>query len=319
MNNIVVKGTIVYLLVGNDWFEYDSAQIPLGAGAMGTVYIGRNCKTGKNVAIKRVNQQYANVPSIRQRAEIEARMQFRHRNLVEMIGICEQPVSQGGAIFIVSNLVTGINLDQHVKNNLRKFNDSVRRICQCMLPVLDALDYLHSKNIYHLDIKPSNIMIESGTSNIRLMDLGIVSIGENVDMRSGMIGTPQYAAPEQCDPSYGNIDATTDIYEAGVTLFELLANYNPYDAPSIMQTVQLHQTIKIPYVEGINPAIIDVLRKATSVRKEERFKTAMQFKSALQAAMSTPVTPSKKNNKSIWIIAAVVLIILILLSIIIAL
>lgn len=318
MSNIVVKGSIVYLQVGNDWFEYDSAQKPLGAGAMGTVYIGHNCNTGKNVAIKRVNQQYARVPSIRQRAQIEAKMQFRHRNLVEMIGICEQPISQGGAIFIVSNLVTGINLDTHVKNNLRKFNDSVRRICQCMMPVLDALDYLHSKNIYHLDIKPSNIMIESGTSNIRLMDLGIVSIGENVDVRSGMIGTPQYAAPEQCDPTYGIIDASTDIYEAGVTLFELLANYNPYDAPSIMQTVQLHQSIQIPYVEGVSASIIEVLRKATSIRKEERYQTAMQFKKALQMALAAP-PPKKSDNKYLWIIAAAALIIIILVTIIIVL
>ena len=99
--NIVQKGDEIYLCVNGEWFFYNQTEPPLGAGAMGTVYLGRSCQTQERVAIKRVVDKYANVPSIRERAKLEASLLFRHRNLVEMIGYCElNPYN--GPIFIVS-------------------------------------------------------------------------------------------------------------------------------------------------------------------------------------------------------------------------
>ena len=222
--NIVQKGDEIYLCVNGEWFFYNQTEPPLGAGAMGTVYLGRSCQTQERVAIKRVVDKYANVPSIRERAKLEASLLFRHRNLVEMIGYCElNPYN--GPIFIVSRLVQGITLDEHVNTHLRNRKDAVKRICESLYPVMDALDYLHQKGIVHMDIKPANIMIEHG-SNIRLMDLGIAYTPDSVSMTSpGLIGTPKYAAPEQIiEPGQVQltVDKTTDIYELGVTLYELL-------------------------------------------------------------------------------------------------
>ena len=216
--NIVQKGDEIYLCVNGEWFFYNQTEPPLGAGAMGTVYLGRSCQTQERVAIKRVVDKYANVPSIRERAKLEASLLFRHRNLVEMIGYCElNPYN--GPIFIVSRLVQGITLDEHVNTHLRNRKDAVKRICESLYPVMDALDYLHQKGIVHMDIKPANIMIEHG-SNIRLMDLGIAYTPDSVSMTSpGLIGTPKYAAPEQIiEPGQVQltVDKTTDIYELGV-------------------------------------------------------------------------------------------------------
>lgn len=154
--NIVQKGDEIYLCVNGEWFFYNQTEPPLGAGAMGTVYLGRSCQTQERVAIKRVVDKYANVPSIRERAKLEASLLFRHRNLVEMIGYCElNPYN--GPIFIVSRLVQGITLDEHVNTHLRNRKDAVKRICESLYPVMDALDYLHQKGIVHMDLNSATL------------------------------------------------------------------------------------------------------------------------------------------------------------------
>ena len=85
--NIRVRGSEVFLLVGREWYHFDISRPPLGAGAMGTVYLGRNCRDNHDlVAVKQVNPAYSRLQSIRERARLEASLAFRHRNLVEMIG-----------------------------------------------------------------------------------------------------------------------------------------------------------------------------------------------------------------------------------------
>lgn len=298
--NVVQKGDEIYLRVvkniggrnSEEWYFYNLREAPLGAGAMGTVYLGYSHypKRGMRVAIKRVADQYTHIPSIRERARLEASMLFRHRNLVEMVGCCEYEKGRG-PIFIISHLVQGMTLEKHVKTHLDSRPDRVKRICQCFYPVLDALDYLHAKNIIHLDIKPSNIMIEEGC-NIRLMDLGIAFSSDAASlMTAGLIGTPQYAAPEQNIGSGENtaLSPQTDIYETGVSIYELLANFNPFDSPSVHETIRLHNELgELPYVDGVPRAVIDVLRKATQQSPSARYQSALAFKSALIKAVQTP-------------------------------
>lgn len=291
-SSVIQRDNQVYILVNNEWYMYSLLEAPLGSGAMGTVYLGRSCSNpGLKVAIKRVADQYTHVQSIRERAKLEASLLFRHAHLVEMIGYCEYAPDYG-PIFIVSHLVQGITLDSYVNGNLRKHPDAVSRICRSMFPVLDALEYLHVKGIVHLDVKPSNIMVENGC-NIRLMDLGIAYAPDMLEMQSkGMVGTPQYAAPEQCAEEQRRgalLDATTDIYEAGVTLYELLTNYNPFDAPTVTEIVNRHYQEELPYVQGISKDLINVLRKSTARNQADRFRTCGEFKNALaQVLVSKP-------------------------------
>jgi len=306
-DNIQVNGTRVYLRVQSGWYFYDINQDVLGSGAMGTVYVGRSCDNPNyKVAIKQVNPQYADIPSIRERARIEGNLLFRHKNLVEMLGCCET-LSGHGPLFTISRLVQGINLDKHVSQNLSKRSDKVAKICQTFYPVLDALQFLHEHDILHLDIKPSNIMIENG-SNIRLMDLGIASVNDHNMI--GMVGTPQYAAPEQCSSTGGQqrLGAYTDIYEAGVSLFELLTGTNPFDAPTLQQMVRLHRTEVLPYVPGIPRSLIDVLRKATSFDPSERYQSAKTFKCAIQAALLKP----EKNRFPVILVTLICAVIIVI-------
>lgn len=301
--NVIQKGNDMFLCVNNEWFVYSVSAQPVGSGAMGTVYLGRSCSTHEKVAIKRVNDAYSNLPGIRERARLEASLLFRHRNLVEMIGYCEcNPYN--GPIFIISRLVSGITLDEHVSLHLRNRPDFVEKICQSVFPVMDALDYLHAKNILHMDIKPSNIMIENG-SNIRLMDLGIAFASHNntggsipgSGYGSGLGGTPQYAAPEQMSRDKEApvaVNKTTDIYELGMTLYELLAGNNPFDCPTIEETLEKQKHAILPAIPGVPEEVMHVIWKATEKEQKKRYQAVRDFKDDLQRAIIV-VTPWWKD------------------------
>lgn len=298
-----------FLAIGREIYTYnDRRQQPLGRGGMGLVYIGRNHRTGERVAIKRVHDKYANIPEIRRRAREESAMAFSHPNIVEMIG-CAESVSGQGTLFIVSRYVSGENIDSYVNHNFPgsiDVFDRQRRIVNMVMPVFDALQYLHDSNIVHLDIKPSNIMVESG-HNIRLMDLGIAltcrSHSSNASMGnaqgsqsettgSGLMGTPKYAAPEQFgeELGYGSIDHVTDIYELGVTIYEIIAGVNPFVGTSINETLQNHLNTTLPAAAKITKPVLNVLRRATAATKADRYQSVTKFRQALYKAANTKPT-----------------------------
>lgn len=149
--------------------------------------------------------------------------------------------------------------------------------------MLDALDYVHSRGVVHRDIKPSNIMIEN-ESNIRLMDLGIARMnGGNKFSAFGFIGTPQYSAPEQISRDKNSsvqINASTDIYELGITFYELLTGKNPFDAPTEMGTLTKQMKESLPNDDKIPRKLMQVIWKATEKDQSKRYQTALEFKTA---------------------------------------
>ena len=285
---VTKKGDTIYLNIGQRWFQYNERSL-LGSGAMGTVYKGYDCNSHEPVAIKRVIDRYANNPEIRRRAHQEAELMFRHPNLVEMIGCCEISPNRG-PIFIVSNFVQGENIDKFINDHVRSLPNVERRICELFIPVLDALSYIHQKGIIHMDIKPSNIMMEQG-KNVRLMDLGIADVTDTINTAtSGMMGTPKYAAPEQfSDPeTRSQLTAATDIYEAGVTLYELITMNNPFGAETVLEAKELHQELILEKKPMMSDAVYQVIRKATAIFPSDRYQNAGQMKKALTDALSAP-------------------------------
>ena len=318
--NIIRKGNRIYLRIVLNakwrWFYYDANSAPLGSGAMGIVYLGYSCDDGMPVAIKMVKPEYAEIPSIRKRAHTEAAMMYRHHNLVEMLGCCEAHPSKGH-IYIISKFVYGINIDKFIDNNLKSLPVEMRwrKVCNMIFPVMDALEYIHSYGVVHLDIKPSNIMVENG-NNVRLMDLGISNTAEALmhDAAKGFIGTPKYAAPEQFggQSSSDIVNHITDIYCLGITIYELLTGRNPFKANRLREGVEFRQKRTLPYQPGIPNAVIDVLRKATAFEQGARFRSVSEFKKALQDAMNR-----KSTNR--WPLIIGVSSVIVLLSIIILL
>lgn len=293
----------VYLYVMGEWYCYNpyDPREKLGEGAMGIVYRGYRCSNGDVIAVKRVLPKYENNKMVRDRARLEASLAFRHPNLVEMIGCCEDNPN-GGPIFLLSHFVQGDTIDKYIQG----FSDSetrVTKVCNAICSVLDALDYVHSRGVIHRDIKPSNIMIENG-SNVRLMDLGISRMnGGNSFSMDGFIGTPQYSAPEQIKRNEGNaanpINATTDIYELGITFYELLTGENPMDCESDAETLSKQLTSPLPSNDRIPKKLMHVIWKATEKEQAKRFQTAHEFKSAINEALQP--TPTLWDTMSLWI------------------
>ena len=310
---VTQKGDTIFLNIGQRWFQYNEKSL-LGSGAMGTVYKGYDCNSGEPVAIKRVKDFYANNPEIRHRAHQEADLMFRHPNLVEMLGCCEIAPNRG-PIFIVSNFVQGENIDKFINTHVRALPNVEKRICELFLPVLDALSYIHQKGIIHMDIKPSNIMIEQG-KNVRLMDLGIADVTDTVNtVTSGMMGTPKYAAPEQFSDyeKRQQLTAATDIYEAGVTLYELITMHNPFSAPTVLEARELHRELVLEKKTIMSEAVYQVIRKATAICPSDRYQNAGQMKMALKKALTAPEPSS--NKLLFWLSGALGIIIVILLLI----
>lgn len=282
---------MIYLQVMGQWFYYDPFSTPLGEGAMGTVYLGYSCNSNYRIAVKRVKDIYANNKMIRERARQEASLSFTHPNLVQMIGMCEYQFDKG-PIFILSNYVAGVTLETHVKEQLNQLapQDRIEKICNEICCVLDALQYLHTRGVVHRDIKPSNIMIENGTV-VKLMDLGIARMnGGNKYSSYGFIGTPQYAAPEQIlrESLHSEINARTDIYSLGVTFYELLTGINPFNSQIEAEILSNQVTKKLPYDKVIPKKLFKVLLKATEKESVKRYASALEFKDAINEAISRP-------------------------------
>lgn len=283
----------IYLWADGKWFYYDQMQQPIGSGAMGTVYVGYSMDGRTKVAIKRVNDRFADEMSIRNRARLEASLSFRHPNMIEMIGICEYP-NKKGPIFMLSNYVSGKNIDKYLNEYHGYLDNKEEFVALKICKILDALEYLHYKGVIHRDIKPSNIMIDNNTGEPKLMDLGIAKLSNTKASSTGLVGTPQYAAPEQINRTEDDDSLTpaTDVYALGVTFYELLTGINPFDSEIDSEILSNNLNKKLPKSKLISRRMMKVLRKATEKNRDKRFQTAKEFRCAIESVIN--------SNRSFW-------------------
>ncbi len=253
----------------------------LGKGGMGRVYLGVHPSIGSRVAIKVLAEDCADQPELLERFFTEARAVnlIQHENIAAITDLDRLP---NGRPFIVMEYIEG----RTVRELVERGPAPLGAIVEIMRDVLVALDAAHQVEIIHRDLKPDNVIV-TALGRAKVLDFGIAKLVERSTVRTATgaaIGTPHYMAPEQIRG--GVSDARTDVYAAGVMLFELVTGHRPYDGDSDFALMEAHLRAPIPSA-GAAPAIEAVIRRALAKDPEARFPSAQAMADALVEAGDT--------------------------------
>lgn len=262
--------------------KYDVIRV-LGRGAMGTVYEGRDPIIDRRVAIKTVSLDRADDPEVaedllRFKREAQAAGRLTHPNIV---GVYDYGETEAFA-YIVMEFVEGEPLKALLDRGERFAAADATRMMEALLA---GLAYSHDHGVIHRDIKPANVMMTKD-GRLKLADFGVARIESSSLTQAGtMIGTPSYMSPEQFMGQ--TIDARTDLYSAGVLLYQLLTGEKPFEGSV---TAIMHKVLNVeppaPSALSVSatPALDAIVRRAMAKRPEDRFASARDFAAALRVA-----------------------------------
>ena len=256
----------------------------LGKGAMGVVYLGKDTKLDRLMAIKTLplalefEEDELQEATIRFFREASAAGRLQHPNIVSIYDAGEEQ----DFAYIAMEFFKGGNLVAFTeKDNLL----AIEIIIDIMINAADALHYAHSNDVIHRDIKPANIMYNPATEKIKLTDFGIAHITDSNKTKTGVIlGTPSYMSPEQLAGK--PINGSTDLFSLGITLYQLLTGELPFQADS-MATLMFKITNEAhPDILTIRKDIPLCLKKVIDISLHKtvskRYQTGAEFANALR-------------------------------------
>jgi len=263
-------------------------QKELGKGAMGVVYLGKDPKIGREVAIKTLAlaQEFEadELADVKARffREAETAGRLSHPNIVTIYDTGEEH----DFCYIAMELLRGGDLAPHVKpGNLLPIDKVVSIVAR----VADALGYAHRQGVVHRDIKPANMMYHAASDTLKVTDFGIARLTDSSKTRTGMVlGTPSYMSPEQLAGK--KIDGRSDLFSLAASLYQLLCGRLPFEGESMAQLMFKIANEPPADIFGRNPevppALVAFLSRALAKNPEERFQTGEEFGGALRAAFA---------------------------------
>jgi serine/threonine-protein kinase len=262
--------------------RYEVKEV-LGMGGMGVVYRALDRELGEPVAIKTLRPEALagdGVALERFKQEIRLARKIAHRNVVRTYDLGEV----NGMYFLTMEFVEGTSLKQLITNRGRL---PVAVTLTVGKQLCRALEVAHEQGIIHRDIKPQNIVVDP-TGFLKVMDFGIARLanpptGKGLTEVGTSIGTPDYMSPEQL--SGAELDARSDLYSAGVVLFECLTGKVPFEADTTWALVAKHLEEPVPDPRKLNPdipvAVAQVIMKAMAKEPAQRYQTAVEMHDAL--------------------------------------
>lgn len=277
-------------LVGSTLAERYRIDELLGVGGMGAVFRARHLLLKRDVAVKVLHPELVANEDISKRFDREAQSAARldHPNVVP---VTEFGSTDSGMKYMVMQLLSGRELGELLDGPLEPL-----RSIELIIQILRGLEHAHGKGVIHRDLKPENVFVtvdHDGEEVLKLVDFGIAKLvgGDEPDdidtaqplTRMGLVfGTPQYMSPEQATGS--EIDHRTDLYSAGVLLYQMLAGYLPFDHEDPVALIRMQVSRDAPPLgPHVPPALAEVAMRLMAKTRDDRYPDARSARKALQA------------------------------------
>ena len=270
------------LEIGSTVGDYQVVSV-LGAGGMGKVYKVRNVISDRFEAMKVLLADLEHAPELADRfmREIKVHASLEHPNIAAL----RTALRVGNQLLMVMELVDGVTLQQKAQQGPLPPATAVDYIMQ----VLAALEYAHGRGVVHRDVKPANMML-TATGVVKLLDFGIAKgIADHGLTATGMtLGSLYYMSPEQIQ-GVTTLDARTDLYSVGVSLYELVTGKRPFDGDSQFAIMSAHLERNPPPPVEVDPklprALSDVILMSVARSPDARFQSAAAFRNALGSVL----------------------------------
>lgn len=307
----------------NASYEYstDNKNFVLKAkGKFNSVFLGFRVEDKQTVIIKKLNTNLCSEPNAIERFSKEFKLNVNHQNIIQTIDF----IQQEGNYYIVREYVEGIDLQKLLKDSKLKKQATVSFLLKCFMQVLDALDALHSQQIYHCDIRPANILvvkendkIDFENPKVKLLDLGLAKDAKGLAIKQRTPFSLIYSPPEQVLNFSSLVNVSSDLFSFGITCYELITGKIPFNHqnPEILMNLQISQPLQPD--KKLPEALYQILLKATSkyrfklppnrypndtVREMlregqvQRFQSALELKAALLEITNTIENKEVNDN-----------------------
>ena len=275
-------------MIGQRFAHYDVVS-KLGSGGMGEVYLARDTKLDRDVALKVLPEAMARDPERRRRFEREAKAvaALKHPNIVTIYAVEEEK----GSLYLTMELIEGKTLADTVP----KDGMSLEKFFDIAIPLSDAIGSAHAVGIAHRDLKPANVMFDAA-GRVKVLDFGLAkllqvdpddkTINADGDTQPGMVlGTVSYMSPEQAEGK--SVDQRSDVFSLGILFYEMATGERPFKGDtnlSIMSSILRDEPVSITEIKRTLPNQLGrILDHCLTKDPSRRFQTATDIRNELES------------------------------------